>query len=255
MKRVLTGAALVPISAFVMLWAPEWLFLVSMMAIAALCFQEYVALAAGYKLEVNQVAGYAFGFLLLTWNGSQGRVYLLAMMVALVLALYVSDLAISLPSAAGLFLGIAYVFGGWRSAIELHRVNPYWLVFAVTINWAGDTAAFYFGRRFGKRKLMMRVSPGKSWEGAYASLAASAIYGVALLHWLLPSVSVQEGATISICANIAGQVGDLAESAMKRGAGVKDSGSLLPGHGGWLDRLDSSLFSMPVVYLWISRGA
>lgn len=254
MNRVLTGLALVPVSGYVILWAPDWLFTGALLAIAALCFHEYVGLAAGYKLQINRLAGYATGFLLMLWDGNSGRVYLLTMMVALVLALYVSNLALSLPSAAGLLLGVAYVFGGWRAAIDLHRASPYWLLFAVTINWAGDTAAFYVGRRFGKRKLMMRVSPGKSWEGAYASLAASAVYGALLLHYFMPAVSVYEAVTISICANIAGQVGDLAESAMKRGAGVKDSGTLLPGHGGWLDRLDSSLFSMPMVYLWLSRG-
>jgi len=96
-----------------------------------------------------------------------------------------------------------------------------------------------------------RVSPGKSWEGAAASLIAAAGFGVWLLRWSIPEVSLGMAAFLAVAGNAAGQMGDLAESALKRGAGVKDSGTLLPGHGGWLDRLDSSLFSMPAVHILV----
>jgi phosphatidate cytidylyltransferase len=91
------------------------------------------------------------------------------------------------------------------------------------------------------------VSPGKSWEGAAGSLAAAILFGIVYLGWALPELSLAARIGLAIAANAAGQLGDLAESAIKRGAGVKDSGTMLPGHGGWLDRLDSTLFSMPVV--------
>ena len=79
------------------------------------------------------------------------------------------------------------------------------------------------------------------------------VFGVAYLTRFVPGVSLAEAAGLSVLANVAGQLGDLAESAMKRGAGVKDSGAMLPGHGGWLDRVDSTLFSLPVVYVWLTR--
>ena len=254
MTRLLTGLTLIPFAAYAILFAPQWVFTVVVVALAAVCFHEYSGIATAYKLEINRAAGYGLGVILLLWNGDLARLYILAMLVALVLALHVSDMALSLPSAGALLLGVAYVFGSWRTAIELHKLSPYWLLFAITINWIGDTAAYYAGRALGRRKLLPRVSPAKSWEGAYASLIGSATYGVVVLYWLIPAVTLWEAIGVSVCANIAGQVGDLAESALKRGAGVKDSGTLLPGHGGWLDRLDSTLFSMPVVYLWLTRA-
>jgi phosphatidate cytidylyltransferase len=91
------------------------------------------------------------------------------------------------------------------------------------------------------------VSPAKSWEGAIASTAASVLFGIVYLGWALPEVTLAQRILAAFAGNAAGQIGDLAESALKRGAGVKDSGTMLPGHGGWLDRLDSTLFSIPVV--------
>jgi phosphatidate cytidylyltransferase len=110
--------------------------------------------------------------------------------------------------------------------------------------------AYYVGTAFGRHKLSPHISPGKTWEGTAASLCASSIAGVAYLHFLFPKVPAWQAVLLCAAANVAGQIGDLCESAIKRGAGVKDSSHLLPGHGGWLDRVDSSLFSIPVVY-WL----
>jgi phosphatidate cytidylyltransferase len=116
------------------------------------------------------------------------------------------------------------------------------------LSWAGDTAALWVGRPFGMHKMAPRVSPGKSWEGAAGSVAGSMLVGGVYAHYLIPQASVVQALGLAAAGNIAGQLGDLCESALKRGAGMKDSGTRLPGHGGWLDRLDSSLFSVPVVY-------
>jgi phosphatidate cytidylyltransferase len=155
-------------------------------------------------------------------------------------------------------MGVAYVFGSWKTAILLHEIDfpalrrlsagRHWLLFALMVNWIGDTGAYYIGRKFGKHKLAPRVSPGKSWEGAIASAVTSVIFGLIYLPLAIGGTSLWIAGGISLAANAAGQIGDLAESALKRGAGVKDSGTMLPGHGGILDRLDSSLFAMPVVY-------
>jgi phosphatidate cytidylyltransferase len=96
------------------------------------------------------------------------------------------------------------------------------------------------------------VSPKKSWEGAIAAVAGSVLFGLLYVGHFLPQIAWWKVASIAIIGNVAGQFGDLAESAIKRGAGVKDSGQLLPGHGGMLDRVDSSLFALPVVWaIWI----
>jgi phosphatidate cytidylyltransferase len=93
-----------------------------------------------------------------------------------------------------------------------------------------------------------RVSPQKTWEGAAGSVVGGVIAGGVYAHFLLPAVRIEYVLALGVAGNIAGQIGDLCESALKRGAGVKDSGSSLPGHGGWLDRIDASLFSIPTVY-------
>jgi len=133
----------------------------------------------------------------------------------------------------------------------LRDISPYWLLFAMAINWVGDTGAYYVGKNIGMHKLADRISPGKSWEGAVASVVVAIVFGVAYIHHFFPQMSLVEAMALPLLANISGQIGDLAESALKRGAGVKDSGTLLPGHGGMLDRVDSTLFTMPVVYVYL----
>ena len=145
-------------------------------------------------------------------------------------------------------LGVAYIFGAWRTGLTLHQISRHWLMFGLMINWVGDTGAYYIGRRFGRHKLAPLVSPGKSWEGAAASLASGVLFGVIYLPLAIRGTTWLSAALFAIAANVSGQIGDLAESAIKRSARVKDSGSLLPGHGGMLDRLDSTMFALPVLY-------
>jgi phosphatidate cytidylyltransferase len=124
-------------------------------------------------------------------------------------------------------------------------------MYALILNWAGDAGAYYVGVRFGRHKMAPRVSPKKSWEGAAASVATSILIAVPYLVHFVAGVPILAAILLTAAANAAGQIGDLAESAMKRGAGVKDSGTLLPGHGGFLDRVDSTLFAMPVIYVFL----
>ncbi len=149
-------------------------------------------------------------------------------------------------------MGVVYIFGCWRFALLLRGASPYWLLYALALNWIADACAYYVGKNLGRHKLSPAISPGKTWEGAVASLAGAVLFGVVFIWQLLPGVPVLHGVVLSVAANGAGQVGDLAESALKRGAHVKDSGALLPGHGGMLDRVDSTLFALPVVYVFVS---
>ena len=255
MSRLLTSIVLIPSAAYMMIWGPRWLFIVAAIALACACFHEYRGLAKGFGLNVNIVAGYGLGVALLLAGAEYLPLLVLSGLLALTVATFTADLKDSLTASGALLLGLTYVFAAWRAGIELRALNVYWLVFAVTINWAGDTMAFFVGKAIGKHKLAPRISPAKSWEGATASLVASCLYGTVLLHYLIPSVEMPYAVLLSAAANVAGQLGDLAESALKRGAGVKDSGRFLPGHGGWLDRLDSSLFSMPVVYVLVKLAS
>jgi len=144
--------------------------------------------------------------------------------------------------------GAIYIGGAWLCAFELRMINPHWLLFAFLLCWAGDTAAYYVGKNFGRHKLAPKISPGKTWEGAIASVVGGVLGGAIYAHFLIPGAPIEWVITIAAAGNIAGQIGDLVESAYKRWGGVKDSGSSLPGHGGWLDRIDSSLVAIPAVF-------
>jgi phosphatidate cytidylyltransferase len=125
-------------------------------------------------------------------------------------------------------------------------------LFLLVVIFASDTGAFYFGRFFGRHKLHERISPGKTWEGAIGGLLSSIFVSFAFFK-AIPFNRVDLKIVLlaaSLC--VAGQVGDLAESMLKRNHGVKDSGRILPGHGGILDRIDGLLFSTPLLYIYLS---
>ncbi len=244
MKRVLTALVLIPFAVYTIFFGPPWFFIAVATAMAALCFYEFSGLVEANGIEPPGLSGGLLGVTLM-FDVSFIRLVALG---SLVLALRLKDLSSAMASAAATVLGAAYIFGAWRCAIDLRAINPNWIFYAVAINWAGDVAALYVGKLLGKHKLAPRVSPAKTWEGTFGSIAAAIVFGLAFRRWLLPNAPLWQIIALSVVANIAGQLGDLTESALKRGAGVKDSGTLLPGHGGWLDRLDSSLFTLPVVY-------
>jgi phosphatidate cytidylyltransferase len=138
-------------------------------------------------------------------------------------------------------------------AIRLHGIpllGPFLLLFSLVITWVGDTTAYFVGRAVGKHPFAPHLSPKKTWEGALASFVGSILVGVASAHWI--NISMPHLVGMAAAGNIAGQAGDLLESAYKRSAGVKDSGALLPGHGGILDRIDALILAIPVVwYYWV----
>jgi phosphatidate cytidylyltransferase len=250
MRRILTAAILAPLIVWVVVWAPGPVFLAVLTAVALLCHYEYSGIVAGYGIEKPGLAGYAAGLVVLLLPVEPALAITVIGLLALALGMAQDDFRTSLPRAGALLLGVIYIFGAWRWAIFLRQKSSYWLLFALALSWVGDIAAFYIGKKFGRHRLAPRVSPGKSWEGAAASLAGSMLFGFFYLKYLIPSVAPWQSLLLAGLGNIAGQFGDLAESALKRGAGVKDSGTMLPGHGGWLDRVDSTLFALPVIY-WL----
>jgi phosphatidate cytidylyltransferase len=185
----------------------------------------------------------------------------------------------ALPDSASSFLVLPYV-GASLASTSLVRSGSngaLFLLVLLLLVWAGDVAAYYVGRTIGKTKLAPRISPGKTWEGAVASALGATLVGLLLLHYLQfvydflarihlispPNQTVLSTMTVSftplplsmaiafaLCVNVAAQFGDLAESMIKRGADLKDSGTLLPGHGGVLDRIDSLLFALPIGWLF-----
>jgi phosphatidate cytidylyltransferase len=158
----------------------------------------------------------------------------------------------ALPAAGISASGLLLVAFPLTFAIRLHGLGmegPFLLLFALVITWVGDSAAYFVGRAVGKHPLAPHLSPKKTWEGTVASFLGSLLVAVLFGRWL--SAPLPHLLAMAAVGNVAGQVGDLLESAYKRSAGAKDSGGLLPGHGGVLDRIDALILAIPVVwYYW-----
>lgn len=248
MKRLLTGIALVAVGSYLLLWAPQWLFLAAALFMGAACYWEFAGLVVGHGIARPSFFGFLAGLVVLFWPQDSLIGFSLISIAALVTGFRFEDLRSVLPQVSCTLFGVIYSFAPWRFAYDLRLESIHWLFFATALNWAGDTSAYYAGRAFGKHKLAPIVSPKKTWEGAAGSVAGSLVFGLLYMGYFMPRVPLWEIALLAVIGNIAGQLGDLAESAIKRGGGVKDSGNLLPGHGGILDRVDSSLFAIPAVY-------
>jgi phosphatidate cytidylyltransferase len=250
MKRIVTAVCLALFAAYLIFLAPVWFFRLGVTLVGGVCYWEYSGLVKGHGIKRPGVFGFLAGLLVLF--APEHLVLLgfsLLAVLALATALRYLDLREVLPQVACALLGGLYCFTPWRFAAQMRGASVHWLFFALAICWAGDTTALYVGRAFGRHKLAPVVSPGKTWEGAVGSVIGSVVFGIAYMHYFVAEIPWWQVALIAVAGNIAGQFGDLAESAMKRGAAVKDSGNLLPGHGGLLDRVDASLFALPVVFL------
>jgi phosphatidate cytidylyltransferase len=248
MRRLITAIALIVVAAYLIGWAPGPVFLGAALLMGVLCYWEYSGLVAAHGIPRSGIFGLLAGVSLLFLPHEALTIGSILFVGAFLIGLRLNNLRDVLPGVAGEFLGVFYTFAPWRFAADLRNESRHLLFFALALNWIGDSAAYYAGRAFGKHRMAPVISPNKSWEGASASILASLLFGIVYLRYAGQGTWWQ-AAILAVLGNIAGQLGDLAESAVKRGGGVKDSGTLLPGHGGMLDRVDSSLFTLPVVYV------
>jgi phosphatidate cytidylyltransferase len=285
MKRVLTAVVLIPVVLLVVFRAPLWLFALAIAGIAMLALHEYLNLTAHYGIKPVRWPAYVLS-LVVVWLAfavppSNGVPLLYAIWGVLLLVpiifgipiVFRSGLEMALAAPAASAFGVVYLAGS-LSLLILFRADPLrsvLVIFTLFTVWAGDIAAYYVGKSLGRHKLAPVVSPNKTWEGAIASVAASVIIAVLVLHFheqigflfgdeslgivASPALFFRDsfwahGIILGVLANVAAQFGDLFESALKRGAQVKDSGGILPGHGGVLDRIDALLFAIPVVWYY-----
>jgi len=256
--RLLTAGIGIPIVLWLMFWAPSPSFFgLVLFAVLAGAGEAHAMGAPEDRLGRAVTMLAAAGISLALYFG-RGPLPLASALAASVVAIFVVHLvrvgvietvgrrvAVSLGSA--LYVGVLLTFVGL-----LHRApfGPWWVMLALTVTWLGDTGAYAAGRIFGRHKLYEAVSPKKTWEGAAGGMLASV--GAALLAHAtyLPALSVRDALLIAIPGSMLGVVGDLCESLLKRSFGVKDSGKILPGHGGMLDRVDALMFVAPYVYLY-----
>ena len=145
-------------------------------------------------------------------------------------------------------LGVVLLFSTWIGLMGLHRINPWLLLAVLATVWIADTAAYFAGKRYGRNKLAPLISPGKTWEGVIGAIAAVTVYGLILSAYFKISLWLIVGLWLIVILSI---MGDLFESLLKRQAGLKDSGQLLPGHGGVLDRIDGLIPSLALTLFYI----
>lgn len=272
MKRILTAVVLIPVVIAVIFVSPRWpiVLMAAVFAVAGLALWEYLGLANAMGAKTPKIA--VIVCLAILMAAVFRRPDLMApVTAALSLALFVmgafrSPLNRVLADTAFSVFGLIYI--GFSMAtlylLSAEDNGPSLLLFLLLVVWSGDIAALYIGRAFGRFPMAAAISPNKTWEGAIASLVASVLFGV-LLVWASQALSAHaidylsypggwlHWIELAVLLNIAAQLGDLVESAIKRGAGVKDSGRILPGHGGVLDRIDALLLAAPV--LWYAQLA
>ncbi|MFZ0807188.1 MAG: phosphatidate cytidylyltransferase [Candidatus Sulfotelmatobacter sp.] len=290
LKRIATAVVLIPIVLALILRAPVPVLAVFAAIVALLTVREFLQLTEFYGVQPIRMPTYIFVgifFLLLALNAgnekpllstaifvySMGFAAAIAPFLALAIAMRREDLRGGYPAAAASVFAFTYIALPMGMLVQLRQqwAGAFYLLYLLLVVWAGDIFAYFVGKAIGRHLMAPRISPKKTWEGAAASVIASVAVGWLLFQYALPIstallrvglIQRRDGLfgleqpamapviVITIILNIAAQLGDLVESLIKRGAGVKDSGALLPGHGGMLDRIDALLFAAPVLWYY-----
>jgi phosphatidate cytidylyltransferase len=282
--RILTAAALIPIVIGLVWYGPPALVAAIAAGVAILALVEFFELgerlglhafhkwtmvcAAGlyyaqYSAGLTETREFGGGYAVIH-NVISGGISIEAVLLIFLFGCVSIGLATRRPlqdvlpaisiSAAGM-LFVALPFSYLVRLNEIERQGREMVLFTLVLIWAGDTLAFFVGKTFGRLPMAPALSPKKTWEGALGNLLASLLVAVGFARWL--QMDVMALLVMAGLGNLAGQMGDLIESAYKRGAAVKDSGTLLPGHGGMLDRIDALMLASPVVwaaYWWLLRS-
>ena len=287
-KRVLTAVVLIPVVLVLVLRAPVQVLAFVTGVIALLAIRELLNLSEAYGNRPLRIPTYlfcaVFFFVIALYPSPTVPLAtnifayfslsfcLLAAFIFLAIAMANQELASAFPAARVSAFAFLYIALPMASLVQLREQwqGAIMLLYLLLLVWAGDIFAYFIGKPFGRHRMSPRVSPHKTWEGAAASVIASVAVGLVMLRYAVPlssallraglikrdggifganEFSLAEVVVLSIVLNIAAQLGDLVESVIKRGAGAKDSGAILPGHGGMLDRIDALLFAAPV--LWI----
>jgi phosphatidate cytidylyltransferase len=289
-KRIATAVVLIPMVLLLVLRAPIFLVAMVSAVVALLTVHEFLKLTESYGVQPLRKPTYGLVvlfFLLLLINAGQDKPLLsteifsvvaafaavIATFVFLAIAMRREQLSTAYPAAAASAFAFAYVALPLAMLVQLREqwAGAFLILYLLLVVWSGDIFAYFIGRSLGRHLMAPRISPKKTWEGALASLLASLGIGGALIYYSAPvstaflkwglihrsdgMFALERPALLPIlfltaALNLAAQLGDLVESLIKRGAGVKDSGTVLPGHGGMLDRIDALLFAAPVLWLW-----
>ncbi|WP_141201597.1 phosphatidate cytidylyltransferase [Paludifilum halophilum] len=260
-QRIVTGVSGGSVF-LVLLWVGHWWYAGFISALATISYIEFCSMKGIRFSRPQALIGLCLMWLLLLTGMADQQMIgpgwfldspdnILAGMILFLVFMVLSRNRLQVDEAAYLFLGSLYIGYGFSYMIQARMIVDgfIWSLLALVVTWVNDTGAYFTGKRWGKRKLWPSVSPNKTVEGSlggiFLSVLVSGLFGL-----LYPELGVFSTVLfIGFLVSVVGQVGDLVESALKRTTGVKDSGSLLPGHGGILDRFDSLLLVFPVLYL------
>jgi phosphatidate cytidylyltransferase len=255
-KRALSAAVLLPIFLAVVMGAPGWLFAAVVVLVAALAQWELSGMFARGGIRSARVAAMIGGSVVTASFAVPVPGVPMLALTAVVLALLAASVhqpggaPIAWEPFAIAVFGVAYVnwllgYGIWLRALD---GGVQWVLLLVWVTWLGETAAYVVGSLLGRIKLAPVVSPKKTIEGAVAQLVVSVLAAAVAQAWFVDALSAWQAAIVGAILGIVGQIGDLAESVLKRSVGTKDAGQLIPGHGGILDRIDGLLFNAPVLF-------
>lgn len=258
--RELTGLVLGPILIYIIGWSHPYVYDATIAMIGALALAEFLALgkAKGYTIPIPLcIAVMLFivaSFILEPVSVEMG-VFAALLVIPASYVFSKMDLEQSLPSSAVAVTGTMYVGMLGGSLIRLRNdfgpvIGPKLVFFLMLVVWLGDAGAYYVGRQFGKHKMSPRISPKKTIEGGIGGILASITTALVIRFTFFPEFPLVHVIIAAIILSITGMIGDLAESMWKRSAAVKDSGTLIPGHGGFLDRFDSIFFTTPILYVY-----
>jgi phosphatidate cytidylyltransferase len=259
-KRVLSTVVLLPIFIWIVVGGPAWLFTVMIVAAAMLANWEFTRMFQRAGVPVLREAGLLWGGLVTLAFVRPDRAGAAFAVVVLGLLAASLDRGAADPArwqrVAVTLLGVCYVNWLLGHAISLRALpeGVHWILLLVWVTWIGETAAYTVGSLVGRHKLAPGISPGKTVEGSIAQLAASLLAALTAGGWLFPGLRLRDAVAVGVLLGVLGQMGDLVESALKRSVGTKDTGNVIPGHGGILDRIDGLLFNAPVLFYYVTYG-
>ena len=272
MKRLISTIVLIPAALLIVVYAPPAVYLLCVGAVGSLCLYEYCGLVRSMGIKIQARFVFPVFWILLVvfgyktifgWNHLQGTLYATVAITAALLAAFLAavwrprlsmrERALSLMAETlGVFYFALFLYPMFSVRFEFgNTAGLQWTILILVVIWVNDTAALLVGRKFGRTLFAPQLSPKKTNEGAAGGLLAGVIAAVLLRCFLFTELQMVHVIAVSVIGGAFGQLGDLAESLLKRAAEVKDSSQLIPGHGGALDRLDSLLFAFPVLYIYM----
>jgi phosphatidate cytidylyltransferase len=261
MARIISAIILIPLAILAVIYAPPIYYLIGIGLIGTVCLHEYFGLVRAMGIQVQPLFDYlAFWILLAAFRQDRfpmGILLALAMIAAFLSAVWrrrpVKECAFALMAELlGLFYFVLFLYPALPVRYDFgEKTGLQWTILLLAVIWAGDTVALVVGKMFGKHPFAPILSPKKTNEGAIAGLLGGFLIAVVIQQILLTDLPIKHVMILSILLGALGQLGDLAESMLKRAAQIKDSSHLIPGHGGVLDRMDSLLFAIPVLYFYL----